>query len=137
MMTLLMSYCPGIHDSVKFGLISPTIATTSPIGVTTIRMIVSALPLITVCFKTMLMTSLVMQQVKRTVFAMTRSHQKTTLMMENPFHLCPPKLLTLERDDLGLTTAPRKGRFLADHLFDDKEVGLSSFDMEHEGDGCG
>ena len=48
-----------------------------------------------------------------------------------------PELPTLERDDLGLTTAPCKGRFLADHLFDDKEVGLSSFDMEHGGDGCG
>jgi hypothetical protein len=49
-----------------------------------------------------------------------------------------PELPTLERDNLSLATAPRKGRSLADHLFEDnKEVGLLSFDTEHGGDGCG
>jgi hypothetical protein len=106
MMTLLMSYCPGSHDSFKSGQIFPTMATTSLMGVTTIRIIVSALPLIAVCFKTLLTTSLAVLQVKRTVFGMTRNGEFV--------------------DDLGLATAPHKGRSLADHLVDDKEVGLLS-----------
>jgi hypothetical protein len=93
-------------------------ATTSLMGVTTIQMIVSALPLIAVCFKTLLTTSLAVLQVKRTVFGMTRNGEFVLFVA--------PELPTLERDDLGLATAPHKGRSLADHLVDDKEVGLLS-----------
>jgi hypothetical protein len=42
-----------------------------------------------VCFMTMSTTSLAMLAVTRTVFALTRSHKKPILMMENPFHLWP------------------------------------------------
>jgi hypothetical protein len=47
------------------------------------------------------------------------------------------ELQTLKHYDLGQATAPCKGRSLADHLFDDKEIGLLSFAMEHGGDRCG
>jgi hypothetical protein len=61
-------------------------------GVTTIWMIASVLPQITVCFKTLLTMSLPVLAVKMTVFVMMRSHQKTTLMRGNPFQLWPPSI---------------------------------------------
>ena len=58
-------------------------------GVTMIRMIASAMLSMAVCFMTLLTTSLAVLALMRTIFAMMWSHQKTTLVMENPFQSWP------------------------------------------------
>ena len=51
--------------------------------------------------------------------------------------IVPPELPALERADLGMNSPKRSGRSPADHLFNDQEVCMLSFDMEHGGDFCG